>query len=306
MNIWRMKLRAGNYGDDMWPQCRDRAIASMTHPPIYDTDLTNSEKRDIPEAVRTAARTSIWRFAWDIAGGDIILIGDSLQRSIIARGFVDVVPGERAYRFNSLDPIVEPSNQVIAWRHEVPVTWDTDFIPFTYVDGAPRITVMRFDPSWAPHSLPGETSDVSNGLLDDKAYRRETPASDRNIKRLHATLSNRFRRWLSNAHGISAQQERRRVDVGFSHNGKTHLAELKVCYGGETRASIREAMGQIFEYNLYPPRTSASSWLIVLDKEPATEDLAYFEVLRQQFHLPLSLVWSTETGFSSDRPLEDW
>ncbi|HXB62530.1 MAG TPA: hypothetical protein VNU94_06740 [Acidobacteriaceae bacterium] len=300
MNIWRMKLRAGDYGDDMWPQCRERAIASMTHPPIYDTDLSNSQKRDVPEAVRTAARTSIWRFAWDIVGGDVILVGDSLQRSIIARGFVDVAPGERAYRFNSVDPIVEPGNLEIAWRHEVPVKWDPDFVPFTYVDGAPRITVMHFDPSWAPHSLQVEPSDVSEDFLDDTAYRRETPASDRNIKRLHATLSNRFRAWLNNSHGIAAQQEKRRVDVGFSHNGKTHRAELKICYGGETRASIREALGQIFEYNLYPPRTSADSWLIVLDTKPSTEDIAYLEALRQQFQLPLSLVWATDNGFISD------
>jgi hypothetical protein len=229
-----------------------------------------------------------------------------LQRSIIARGFVDVTPGERAYRFNSLNPIVEPNNPLIPWRHEVQVTWDADFVPFTYVDGAPRITVMHFDPSWAQPSLEVKGSDVSDDYLDDTAYRRRTPASDRNIKRLHATLSNRFRSWLSGAHGISAQQERGRVDIGFTHNGKTHLAELKVCYGGETRASIREALGQIFEYNLYPPRTSADSWQIVLDTKPSAEDVSYFESLRLQFEIPLSLVWATDAGFQSDGPLMDW
>jgi hypothetical protein len=302
MNIWRMKLRAGDYGDDMWPQCRERAIASMTHPPIYDMDLSNSEKRDVPEAVKTSARTSIWRFAWDIVGGDVILIGDSLERSIIARGFVDVAPGERAYRFNSVDPIFEPTNTVVAWRHEVPVIWDTDFVPFAYVDGAPRITVMHYDPAWSPQSLDVPTSEFDDGFLDDTAYRRETPASDRNIKRLHAALSNRFRRWLNHTHGISAQQEKRRVDVGFNHMGQTHRAELKVCYGGATRPSIREALGQIFEYNLYPPRTSADSWLIVLDTGPSAEDIAYFEALRRRFQLPLSLVWETDSGFMSDLP----
>jgi hypothetical protein len=70
MNIWRMKLRAGDYGYDMWPQCQERAIASMTHPPIYNLNLTHTEKRVVPVDVWTAARSSIWRFAWDIAGGE--------------------------------------------------------------------------------------------------------------------------------------------------------------------------------------------------------------------------------------------
>lgn len=302
MNIWRMKLRAGDYGDDMWPQCRERGISSMTHPPIYDLDLTNMPKRDVPADVRTAARTSIWRFAWDIVGGDVILVGDSLKRSVVARGFVDCEPDERAYRFNSRDPMTEPSSPVIPWRHEVPVAWDPDFVPFTYVDGAPRITVMHYEPSWAPQHLQlGGTKDADD-LLDDTAYRRETPASSRNIKRLHATLSNRFRHWLSGTHEIAATQENRRVDISFRQGDRTHLAELKVCYGGDTRASIREALGQVFEYNLYPPRISSDSWLIVLDTKPAKEDVAYFAALRQQYKLPLSLVWSTDAGFESDRP----
>jgi hypothetical protein len=302
MNVWRMKLRAGDYGDDMWPQCRERAIASMTHPPIYNLDLTNFRKHDVPVDVRTAARTSIWRFAWEIAGGDVILVGDSLQRSIIARGFVDCDPGERAYFYNAQDPMTEPSNPAIPWRHEVPVTWDPDFIPFIYNDGAPRITVMRYEPSWAPQRLQSGGGEDADDFLDDTGYRRETRASSRNIKRVHSTLSNSFRHWLSSAHGIAVKQEKRRVDISFSYGDQTHLAELKVCYGGDTRASIREALGQVFEYNLYPPRLSANSWLIVLDMKPVETDVAYFEALRQQYKLPLSLVWPTDAGFESDRP----
>ena len=68
MNIWRMKLREGDYGDDMLPSCQMRGIASMTHPPIYNTDLTHLAKKDVDPEVKTAARSSIWRFAWEIRG----------------------------------------------------------------------------------------------------------------------------------------------------------------------------------------------------------------------------------------------
>lgn len=161
---------------------------------------------------------------------------------------------------------------------------------------------MHYEPSWAPQHLQPGGSEDGDDFLEDAGYRRETPASSRNIKRLHSTLSNRFRRWLNSVHKIAAKQEKRRVDISFSQDDRTHLAELKVCYGGYTKASIREALGQIFEYNLYPPRQSADSWLIVLDTKPAKEDVAYFEVLRQKYKLPLSLVWPTDAGFESDRP----
>jgi hypothetical protein len=303
VNIWRMKLRAGDYGDDMWPQCREQKIASMTHPPIFEMDLTRLKKREVPLEVKTAARTSIWRFAWDITSGDMILVGDSVGKSIIARGFVSGPIGERAYRYNDVDPIREPSNAAIAWRHEVPVTWDTDFVPFTYHDGAPRITVMHYESEWAPT---GPFTDESTGaenasFLNEGAYLRDTPAFQKNVKRLHASLSNTFRRWLAEHHGIVAVQEKNRVDIRFSSERHTHLAELKICYGSNTKAAIREALGQTFEYNVYPPRTASTSWLIVLDTKPNSEDLTYVNSLRDRFTLPITLVWCINDAFESDR-----
>src|ERR1017187_2927591 len=113
-----MKLRAGDYGDNMWPSCHKRGIASMTHPPIYNTNLTRLTKQDVNPEVKTAARSSIWRFAWDIQGGDMIFVGDSVSKSMIARGYVSSKPGIRAYRYNDQDPMTEPSNPSIPWRHE--------------------------------------------------------------------------------------------------------------------------------------------------------------------------------------------
>ncbi len=51
MNIWRMKLRAGNHGDDMFPQCRERGIAAITYQAIFNTDLTRHTKRDLDSGV---------------------------------------------------------------------------------------------------------------------------------------------------------------------------------------------------------------------------------------------------------------
>jgi hypothetical protein len=37
----------------------------ITHPPIYDIDLTKQLKTALDPEVRTAARSSFWRFAWE-------------------------------------------------------------------------------------------------------------------------------------------------------------------------------------------------------------------------------------------------
>ena len=306
MNIWRMKLRAGNYGDDMWPLCRERGVATMTHPPIFNTDLTDLNKEDVDPEVKTAARSSIYRFAWDIMGGDVILVGDSVSKTMIARGYVTSAPGKRAYRYNRRNPMTEPSNPEVPWRHEVHVAWDSDFVPFRYRDGAPRITVMHFDPGWAQNilehqvvtvAIASETKNEETSSLDEAAYSRETQASQRNILRLHAALSNRLRRWLRKRFGVRAEQERNRVDLTFSHKGLKHLAELKVCYGAKTKSAIREALGQLFEYNHYPPRSAAESWWLVLDHKPVVTDVEYIALLREKYHLPLSLAWSKEESF---------
>lgn len=312
MNIWRMKLRAGDYGDDMWPLCKRRGIASMTHPPIYETDLTDLEKNDVDPDVKTAARSSIWRFAWDMKGGDVIFVGDSVSKSIIAKGYITSESGQRAYRYNNENAMKEPSNAAISWRHEVPVSWDEDFVPFRYIDGGPRITVMHFDPTWAKEGsentlesndtqdierLGGNPPNDDESFINESAYMRDTPASQKNVLRLHAALSNRFKAWLNNTHQIQAIQERKRIDLQFVHLDVAHLAELKICYGENTKHAIREGLGQILEYNHYPEQEAKGSWWLVLDCKPSTSDMQFVSTLIDAYHLPLTLAWSVEDGF---------
>lgn len=98
---------------------------------------------------------------------------------------------------------------------------------------------------------------------------------------------------------MSVEQEQNCVDLTFDYEGKSHLAELKICYGGKTRAAIREAMGQLLEYNHYPPRSEAQSWWLVLDHDPAKSDRVYIDVLRKKYGLPLRLAWPVNASFES-------
>jgi len=63
-----MKLRAGTHGDDMWPLCRDHDVAAITYQAIFNTDLTLLRQSDLDPGVMTAARSSMFRFAWNIKG----------------------------------------------------------------------------------------------------------------------------------------------------------------------------------------------------------------------------------------------
>jgi hypothetical protein len=232
------------------------------------------------------------------------LVGDSESKSIIARGYVEGKPGERAYRYNGKSPMAEPSNPRARWRHEVPVSWDKDFEKFPYKDGAPRITVMHYDPSWAApiHAPAARRNDKSEqDWLNEDAHLRETPSSQRNILKLHSAFSNRFRRWLKKKFGIVAKQEENDIDLHFTHRRTTHLAEMKICYDKNTKRAIRDALGQVFEYNIYPPRKVMDSWLIVLDHDPSPTDRQYIALLREEFSLPLTLAWRDGAGFSFDK-----
>lgn len=308
MNIWRMKLRSGSHGPDMLPVCRARGIAAITYEAVWNTDLTRLTKADLDSGVKGSARGSMFSFAWEIQGGDEILVGDSISKRIEARGYVMSPPGQRAYRFNDRNPVTEPNNPNAPWKHEIPVAWDSDFEPFAYRDGAPQHTVMRFDPAWIQQSevarLPSavsapEIDSAEAAHLSEESYMRKTRASQRNVERLHAGLSNRFRNWVSKQFAVRVDQERNSIDVRFTCNGVKHLAELKICYGGNTRAAIREAMGQLLEYNHYPPRSEAQFWWLVLDHHPARADRAYIDALRSKYALPLTLAWSLGANFES-------
>ena len=70
-----------------------------------------------------------------------------------------------------------------------------------------------------------------------------------------------------------------------------------MCHGFSTRAAIREALGQITEYNLYDEdELPADEWWIVLDEEPGAADLRYATRLRREFGLPLFLVFPVRGG----------
>lgn len=142
-----------------------------------------------------------------------------------------------------------------------------------------------------------QSSEQISSLCED-GYYRETDANLKVVIPRHNQLSNEFCAWLKKQHKITAIQEKQRVDIKYTYDGRSVLAELKVCYGVGTTKAIREALGQLLEYNHYPERIKADLWIIILDLQATDADCRFIDALRDLWKLPITLGWKIKSGFS--------
>jgi len=319
MAYWRMKLRAGTHGQDMWPLCRDHKVAAIAYGGVQNVDLASYSRKHHPaewNRLKGAAPGSMSYFAWDIRDGDWIYVADSRLKKIVGKGFARALKsghGGLAYRFDAASPIVEKHGE--RWCHLIDVDWDETFVPFLYRHPrAPQNTVLGLNQSEIEHfeRATQETEHRQSGLTEKEVqetllsateYPRYTPAAQRWICREHVALSNHFKIWLENTHGIQAVQERKQIDATFEIGGSRFLAEFKIAYLGKTKRAIREALGQILEYNFYPPRVRHDQWLLILDTAPCEEDMEFVHRLREKLGFPLTVGWKTDSAFIFDNPV---
>jgi len=133
--------------------------------------------------------------------------------------------------------------------------------------------------------------------LAEDGYYREFGARLKYILPRHSILSNQFSAWLRKKGYSDVRQEKSGVDIEFTSGSDLCRAELKVCYSVGTTKAIREALGQLLEYNYYGNRELAKWWFIVLDQQPSSNDRSYIANLRTELGLPLVLGWREEEDF---------
>jgi hypothetical protein len=306
MRAWRMAFRVGNQGPSLWSQCLRFGVAAITYEPLLETDLSRYPKGE-PKArwnqLEPTQKASLRRLAYEMKPGDVIYVKDGPR--IVDRG---VVTG--GYFFDHDFRVKMPDGRG-PWAHQVQVDWSRNFptegIPILL--GAEQLTVKELalneverleqaiNGSRQSRRRKSSARQTRRDSLIEDAYYRETQAVLKIIVPLHNKLSNSFVHWLKAEHGVTAAQEQDRIDIQFDLKGKSNLAELKVCFGVETRNSIREALGQLFEYNHYPNRRCADVWLIVLDKAPSENDLTFIQNLKDERDLPLVIGWQVLGGF---------
>jgi hypothetical protein len=312
MATWRMAMRRGYRGEDMFRhKCRELHLAAITYEPIQQIDLSRFSREDAPpgwDKLASSQKGSISKFAWEIRGGDKLYVRDSDEPNLlVAFGHILGKDGKLAYFYDEDSPIKTESGDV--WRHLLRVDWDDTFQPLPYKDHSANTTVLRLDESelelfhqearrkeYKNHGFSDADTAVAEEL--ETAYPRATPATIRLILPKHRTLSKAFQRWLANARAIQGHPERRQIDMQFSVNRVRAMAEFKIAYDGNTKAAIREALGQILEYNQYPGRDLTRAWFLVLDREPSANDIRFIESLRVHAGCPLFLGWQLDSGFT--------
>ena len=159
-----------------------------------------------------------------------------------------------------------------------------------------RITDGRHEGSQPARGARRRRRAAASLVID--AYVRRNPGGTRVITPAHNRFLERFASWLHAAGYEQVEHERDYVDVRFRSGAATVFAEVKVCHGVAPRAAIREALGQIIEYNCYGGEQAASEWWIVLDEQPCQGELEYAARLRRDYALPVFLAYPSQHGVS--------
>ncbi len=123
--------------------------------------------------------------------------------------------------------------------------------------------------------------------------------TERDIPRsqAHKILSRKFRKWIRENYSERIRKERNGIDVEFMLGDDIVCVELKTKSDGTVREQIRDALGQLFEYNYYPGREVADQWIIGTDTKPKRKDLEYVDTLQECLPRRLTLIWEDKTGF---------
>lgn len=157
-----------------------------------------------------------------------------------------------------------------------------------------------------PHGAP-ESEDVGNhggAALAAAPYVRENAAREIIVERRHTQLAERFCAWLGSAGATSIQVEQRSVDLQCGYAGERWMFELKTCDTRPPRHALREAVGQVLEYNFFPGRNPYSHSGIVIDIPPSQSEIDWIRRLREQgfsmevFWLKGEQVYSARLGKS--------
>ena len=286
----------------MWPQCLRLGVAAITYSPFTRIDLSKYEKGEPKHSwdrLEPTQKASLRRVAYEMKAGDVIYVKQGPK--IIDRGIVEGPAKDNAYIFDSDFRLREPNGS--PWAHQVPVKWSRTFPRIRILLGGEQVTVKELSLDEMKkleeavgaatqknrHNASSERAGTDS-LIED-AYYRESPARLKVIVPRHNKLSNEFVKWLKKEHRTAAVQEQGRIDIVFKLKGTSCLAELKTCFGVGTTRSIREALGQLLEYNHYPKRRTADVWLVILDEMPSTDDFDFMKTLREKRSLPIVIGW---------------
>ena len=135
--------------------------------------------------------------------------------------------------------------------------------------------------------LPGYSDHIANILIQKKTGDIEAIKADEYTMTLkHNNLSNEMVKFLKRKGYTNVVTDREFVDIqAIDPQGKKIYFELKTA--DTVKLSIRQALGQLLEYNHYPNKNNADKLIIVTSLEITQQDMQYLIGMRSRYNIPV-------------------
>jgi hypothetical protein len=165
-------------------------------------------------------------------------------------------------------------------------------------------SVDNFDKNCADSRKLDEINEPDGGLLV-----RLIQGGMVQVSEDHSRLQKKFIEWAK-ARGTKNIQEEfvlangDRIDVRLNFRGKNVFSELKTVSGSSTKRAIREALGQLLDYQYHGETIASDELWIVVDGECNKDDKRFINKLIINHKLPLVLLWEKNNEFLSFPPIK--
>lgn len=135
-------------------------------------------------------------------------------------------------------------------------------------------------------NLPGYLDHITDILIQKKIGDREVIKAEYIMTLKHNNLSNEMVNYLKHKGYIDVVTDKEFVDIqAIDPQGKKIYFELKTA--DTVKLSIRQALGQLLEYNHYPNKNNADKLIIVTSLEITQQDMQYLIGIRSRYNIPV-------------------
>lgn len=135
-------------------------------------------------------------------------------------------------------------------------------------------------------NLPGYYDHVADILMQKKTGDVEAVKSEYIMTLKHNELSNEMVKYLLNKGYTDVATDKDFVDIQATDlRGNKIYFELKTA--DTVKSAIRQALGQLLEYNHYPNKSMADKLIIVTELEITQQDMQYLIGLRSRYNIPV-------------------
>ncbi len=135
-------------------------------------------------------------------------------------------------------------------------------------------------------TLPGYLDHAAEILIQKKTGDVDAVKVEYTMTLMHNSLSNEMVKYLKCKGYTAVVTDKDFVDIqAIDPQGKKIYFELKTA--DTVKLSIRQALGQLLEYNHYPDKNSADKLIIVTRTEITRQDIQYLTGLRSRYNIPV-------------------